>query len=85
MEALADSLVKYGIPRALSYKAGWTDSFRFCKMLLETGEHPGELKDAVCSPSGTTIAGVSALEEYGFRNAIIKATDACYEKATHLK
>ena len=54
-------------------------------MLLETGEHPGKLKDNVCSPGGTTIAAVAALEEAGFRNAVIKACDACYEKATGLK
>ena len=55
------------------------------KMVLETKKHPAELKDAVCSPGGTTIAGVAALEEYGFRNSIIKATDACYEKAENIK
>jgi pyrroline-5-carboxylate reductase len=54
-------------------------------MVLETGKTPAELKDAVCSPGGTTIQGVSALEEYGFRNAVIKATDACYKKCTEIK
>ena len=54
-------------------------------MVLETGMHPGQLKDEVCSPGGTTIAGVSALEEFGFRNAVIKAADACYEKSQKMK
>ena len=53
-------------------------------MVLETGEHPGKLKDQVCSPGGTTIAAVKALEEFGFRNAIMKASDACYDKASNL-
>lgn len=85
MEALADSVVKYGIPRALAYKLVAQTVLGSAKMLLESGKHPGELKDGVCSPGGTTIAGVAALEEYGMRNAIIKATDACYEKATNIK
>ena len=50
------------------------------KMVLETGKHPGELKDMVCSPGGTTIEGLAALEETGFRGAIIKACDANFEK-----
>ena len=85
VEALADSVVKYGIPRDKAYTLVAQTVLGAAKMVLETGEHPGKLKDNVCSPGGTTIAGVAALEEYGFRNAIIKAADACYEKATSLK
>lgn len=85
IEALADSAVKYGLPRDMAYEMAAQTVYGSAKMVLETGLHPGVLKDRVCSPGGTTIEGVSALEEWGFRNAIIKAADACYEKCEKLK
>lgn len=85
IEALADSAVKYGIPRADAYEFAAQTVLGSAKMVLETGMHPAQLKDMVCSPGGTTIAAVSALEEAGFRSAIIKAADACYEKCVGLK
>lgn len=81
MEALSDAVVKYGIPRDMAYRLVGQTVLGSAKMLLESGNHPGKLKDQVCSPGGTTIAGVAALEEYGMRNAVIKGADACYEKA----
>lgn len=85
MEALADAVVKYGIPRDLAYRLVGQTVLGSAKMLLESGKHPGALKDAVCSPGGTTIAGVAALEEFGMRNAVIKAADACFAKAVELE
>ena len=85
IEALADSVVKYGISRQDAYELVAQTVLGAAKMVLETEKHPCELKDAVCSPGGTTIQGVAALEEYGFRNSIMKATDACYAKAEGMK
>ena len=85
IEALADSGVKYGLPRKTAYEMAAQTVLGSAKMVLETGKHPGQLKDEVCSPGGTTIAGVSALEEWGLRNAVIKAADASYEKSQKIK
>lgn len=85
IEALADSGVKYGLSREFAYEMAAQTVLGAAKMVLETKEHPGVLKDRVCSPGGTTIAGVAACEEYGLRNAILKASDACYKKANELK
>lgn len=85
IEALADSVVKYGLPRDKAYEMVAQTVLGAAKMVLETHKHPGELKDQVCSPGGTTIAGISALEEHGFRNALIKATDTCYQRALDIK
>lgn len=80
IEALADSAVKYGLPRDKAYRMVAQTVLGSAKMVLETGKHPGELKDMVCSPGGTTIAAVEALEEWGLRNALMKATEACYAR-----
>ncbi len=85
IEALADGAVKYGIPREQAIQMAAQTVLGSARMVLESKEHPAILKDKVCSPGGTTICGVAALEEYGFRNAIIKACDATYEKASALK
>lgn len=85
IEALADGCVKHGMPRQTAYKMVSQAVLGSAKMVLETGKHPGELKDMVCSPGGTTIEGVAALEEGGFRSAVIKACDANFEKNSKLK
>lgn len=84
IEALADGVVRYGISRNDAYVMAAQTVLGAAKMVLESGKHPGELKDSVCSPGGTTIAAVAALEENGFRNAIMKATDACFARGEQL-
>ncbi len=76
MEAYADAAVKYGISRPVAYKMVARTILGSAKLQLETGKHPGVLKDEVCSPGGTTIRGVAALEEKGFRDACISSIDA---------
>ena len=79
IEALADSVVKYGIPRKDAYKLVAQTVLGSAKMVLETGRHPGELKDMVCSPAGTTIQAVRVLEEKGMRSSVIEAMMKCLD------
>ncbi len=80
MEALADAAVKYGIARADAYRMAGQMVAGTGKLLLESGLHPAALKDAVCSPAGTTIVGVAELERQRFRGAVIDAIDAIERK-----
>lgn len=84
IEALADGAVAEGMTRAQAYKFAAQAVYGSAKMVLETGEHPGVLKDAVCSPGGTTIEAVAALESLGFRNSVIEAERVCIEKSRKL-
>ena len=73
IEAMADAAVADGMPRAQAYKFAAQAVLGSAKMVLETGKHPAELKDMVCSPAGTTIEAVRVLEEKGFRGAVMDA------------
>lgn len=84
IEAMADGAVKNGIPRMDAYKIAAQSVLGAAKMVLESGAHPAELKDMVCSPGGTTIEAVKVLEQNKFRAAIIEAMDACTEKTKKL-
>ena len=83
-EAMADAAVLGGMPRAQAYKFAAQAVMGSAKMVLESGEHPGALKDMVCSPGGTTIEAVRVLEEKGFRSAVIEAMVKCMEKSEKL-
>ena len=84
IEAMADAAVAGGMPRNQAYVFAAQAVLGSAKMVLETGKHPGELKDMVCSPAGTTIDAVAALEKNGFRNSIIEAMRVCIEKSKQL-
>ena len=81
IEALADGAVAEGLKRDLAYQFAAQMVLGSGKMVRDSGLHPGALKDQVCSPGGTTIEGVSLLEEKGFRRAVIGAVRACVEKS----
>ncbi|MCM1184164.1 MAG: pyrroline-5-carboxylate reductase [Roseburia sp.] len=81
MEAMADAAVQAGMPRAQAYEYVAQSVLGSAKLMLETGKHPGELKDMVCSPGGTTIEAVKVLEEKGFRAAVLDAVEACVNKS----
>jgi len=84
IEALADGGVKAGLPRPVALKLAAQTVKGSAMMVSETGVHPGELKDRVCSPGGTTIEAVAVLEQQGFRGAVIAAVDACREKSERM-
>lgn len=81
LEALADGAVKAGMPRSQAYRFAAQTVLGSAKLMLETGKHPGELKDMVCSPGGTTIEGVQVLENMGLRSGVMNAVDACVKKS----
>jgi pyrroline-5-carboxylate reductase len=84
LEAMADGAVAAGMPRKLAYEFAAQSVLGSAKLMLNTGMHPGELKDMVCSPGGTTIEAVKVLEEKGFRASVIDAIDACVNKCRNV-
>ena len=85
IEAMADGGVACGLTRPMALECAAQTLIGAARLMLETGKHPGALKDAVCSPSGATIQGVRALEAGGFRSAVMEAVIAAYEKSAEMK
>ena len=84
IEAMADCAVSYGMKREMAYEFCAQAVMGAAKMLLETKKHPGELKDMVCSPGGTTIEAVKTLENEGMRSAVINGMASCIEKSIEM-
>ena len=84
IEAMADAAVEGGMPRSQAYTFAAQAVLGSAKMVLETGMHPGQLKDMVCSPAGTTIQAVRVLEEKGMRGAVMDAMKTCLDKSRNM-
>jgi pyrroline-5-carboxylate reductase len=84
IEALADGGVQAGLPRDKALRYAAQTVLGAAAMVKETGRHPGDLKDMVASPGGTTIAGIAALENGAFRGAVINAVEAAWRRSLEL-
>lgn len=84
LEAMGDGAVALGMPRKLAYEMAAQTVAGSARLLLASQKHPGELKDMVCSPGGTTIEAVRTLEKSGFRSALIEAMESCAQKSREL-
>jgi pyrroline-5-carboxylate reductase len=84
IDALSDGGVLMGLPRDVAVKLAAQTLLGAAKLVLESGKHPGELRDMVTSPGGTTIAGIQALEEGGLRSALIMAVEAATQRSKEL-
>jgi len=84
IEAMADAAVLAGMPRAQAYTFAAQAVYGSAKMVMETGMHPGALKDMVCSPGGTTIEAVKMFEKTGLRSSVIESVTACIDKSKEM-